>query len=273
MTSDKPDDRVTAAPLDLRWLAHRGGGNAAPENTLAAFRAGLAAGFRAFECDVKLSCDGVPYLLHDDTLTRTTDGHGPAAAWSWARLQRLDAGAWYGARYRGEPLPSLDQVLVFAATHGVWLNLEIKPCPGTEVATGRAVAMRAAHWTRQHPDLPPPLLSSFSLTALQAARAQLDAQAVALPLACLHERFTPSDLRAAQALHAEALHCDWRGLRAAEVQAVHAAGLALRVYTVNRAPTAARLLALGVEGLFTDSLQLPSRVRVERRRVLAPAVR
>jgi len=260
MMSDKPESHVTADAVGLHWLAHRGGGNAAPENTLAAFRAGLAAGFRAFECDVKLSSDGVPYLLHDDTLTRTTDAHGAAAGWSWARLQRLEAGAWYGARFRGEPLASLDQVLAFAATHGVWLNLEIKPCPGTEVATGHAVAARAADWARQHPDLPAPLLSSFSLTALQAARAQLDAQRAALPLACLYERFTEGDIRAALALRADALHCDWRGLRAAEVHAVHAAGLALRVYTVNRAPTAARLLALGVDGLFTDSLQLPLRV-------------
>ena len=263
MTSDAPDDRVSGRggpAAELRWLAHRGGGSAAPENTLAAFRAGLAAGFRAFECDVKLSSDGVPYLLHDDTLTRTTDAHGSAAAWPWARLQRLDAGAWHSARYRGEPLPSLEQVLAFAATHGVWLNLEIKPCPGTEVATGLAVATRAAAWARQHPALPAPLLSSFSLTALQAAHAQLDALAVALPLACLHERFSRSDIRVAQALRAQALHCAWRGLRAADVQAVHHAGLALRVYTVNRAPTAARLLALGVDGLFTDRLQLPSRV-------------
>lgn len=244
-----------------RWFAHRGGGDAAPENTLAGFHAGLAAGFRAFECDVKLSADGVPYLLHDDTLTRTTDAHGPAASWSWSRLQQLDAGRWHSARFRGEPLASLEQILAFAAAHDAWLNLEIKPCPGTEAATGRAVAARAAAWSRQHPGRPAPLLSSFSLTALQAARAQLDALGVALPLACLHESLAPADIATAQALRAEALHCAWQGLRVSQLRAVHAAGLRLRVYTVNRAPTAARLLALGVDGLFTDKLALPARVR------------
>ena len=62
-----------------RWIAHRGAGKLAPENTLAAFRLGAAHGFRAFECDVKLSADGVPFLLHDAELDRTTSGHGLAA--------------------------------------------------------------------------------------------------------------------------------------------------------------------------------------------------
>ena len=59
-----------------RWVAHRGAGKLAPENTLAAFRLGAAHGYRAFECDVKLSADGVPFLLHDATLDRTTSGQG-----------------------------------------------------------------------------------------------------------------------------------------------------------------------------------------------------
>ena len=68
MTAPAPVD--TAWPLPL-WIAHRGAGRLAPENTLAAFRTGAAHGFRAFECDVKLSADGVPFLLHDATLERS----------------------------------------------------------------------------------------------------------------------------------------------------------------------------------------------------------
>jgi len=72
---------VTTLPWPYpRWIAHRGAGKLAPENTLAAFRLGAAHGYRAFECDVKLSADGVPFLLHDATLERTTSGRGPAAA-------------------------------------------------------------------------------------------------------------------------------------------------------------------------------------------------
>ena len=59
------------------WIAHRGAGKLAPENTLAAFRLGAAHGYRAFECDVKLSADGVPFLLHDAELDRTSNGQRP----------------------------------------------------------------------------------------------------------------------------------------------------------------------------------------------------
>ncbi len=74
------------------WIAHRGAGKLAPENTLAAFRVGASHGYRAFECDVKLSADGVPFLLHDATLQRTTPERGTASERQWAELSRLDAG-------------------------------------------------------------------------------------------------------------------------------------------------------------------------------------
>ena len=85
------------------WIAHRGAGKLAPENTLAAFRVGASHGYRAFECDVKLAADGVPFLLHDATLRRTTNGHGRAADLSWSELARLDAGSWHSRAYAGEP--------------------------------------------------------------------------------------------------------------------------------------------------------------------------
>jgi glycerophosphoryl diester phosphodiesterase len=68
------------------WIAHRGAGQLAPENTLAAFRLGANRGYTAFECDVKLSADGVPFLLHDDTLERTTSGQGLAGNRGWSEL-------------------------------------------------------------------------------------------------------------------------------------------------------------------------------------------
>ena len=69
-----------------RWVAHRGAGKLAPENTLAAFKRGAREGYRMFECDVKLSSDGVPFLLHDDTLERTTNGSGVAGLQTWQAL-------------------------------------------------------------------------------------------------------------------------------------------------------------------------------------------
>ena len=94
-----------------RYVAHRGAGKLAPENTLAAMREGYAHGYRMVEFDVKLSADGVPFLLHDDTLDRTTDGAGPAGALPWSALATLDAGSWHSATYAGEPLPTLRWLL------------------------------------------------------------------------------------------------------------------------------------------------------------------
>ncbi|MDD4886071.1 MAG: glycerophosphodiester phosphodiesterase family protein [Thiomonas sp.] len=247
----------TDASFDTRWFAHRGGGDAAPENTLAAFEVGFKAGFRAFECDVKRSADGVLWLLHDDTLDRTTDARGPAAPWRWENLQLADAGSWHSAAFKGEPPASLDQVLDFAARHAVWLNLEIKSNPGEDAVTGEAVARRAVQWAAAHPAAPAPLLSSFSLVALQAARDALDALNAALPLAFLAEDYSASALAQAVALRAEGLHTDWQQVTPEAVAAVHAAGLTLRAYTVNQREVAQRLLAMGLDGLFTDRMDLP----------------
>ena len=133
-----------------RWIAHRGAGKLAPENTLAAFRVGAAHGYRAFECDIKLSADGRPFLLHDTTLERTTSATGTAGELPWAELSQLDAGGWHSRQFAGEPLPSLAAVAAFVRANGFALNIEIKPTPGQEDLTGRVVAEQAARlWMNQ----------------------------------------------------------------------------------------------------------------------------
>ena len=123
-----------------RWVAHRGAGKLAPENTLASFRLGAAHGYRMFECDVKLSADEVPFLMHDATLSRTTDvaqrlGSGASAVGGdhpWGALAQLDAGGWHSRAYAGEPLPTLANIAHYCRANGLLLNIEIKPTPGTE---------------------------------------------------------------------------------------------------------------------------------------------
>ena len=77
---------------------------------LAAFRLGASHGYRMFECDVKLSADGVPFLLHDSTLERTTSGNGIAGEQTWDALSQLDAGSWHSRNFAGEPLPTLTNI-------------------------------------------------------------------------------------------------------------------------------------------------------------------
>lgn len=160
---------MTAAWPYPRWIAHRGAGKLAPENTLAAFRLGARHGYRMFECDVKLSQDGVPFLMHDATLERTTDASGVAGDRPWHALAQRDAGSWHSRQYAGEPLPTLGNIARFCLANGHHLNIEIKPTPGRDAETGAVVAAQAASlWSGA---AVPPLLTSFSVEALEAAQA------------------------------------------------------------------------------------------------------
>jgi glycerophosphoryl diester phosphodiesterase len=229
------------------WIAHRGAGKQAPENTLAAFRLGLRHGFRAFECDVKLSADGVPFLLHDDTLDRTSTGHGVAGRQDWDHLSRLDAGSWHSALYAGEPLPTLDAIAALARRNQLAINLEIKPSPGQATMTGETVALFAAtHWE----GAPPPLLSSFQTDALAAARDS----APDLPRALLLDALRDGWLAEAQRLGCVALVIDHRLLDARVIADVHAAGLRVGTYTVNEPARAEQLRQAGLDSLITDNV-------------------
>ena len=171
-----------------KLAAHRGAGLLAPENTLAAFRVGYSHGYRMAEFDVKLSADGVAFLLHDDTLDRTTDVRGRADALTWRELSLLDAGSWHSPAYAGEPLATLAGVAAWSRAHDVAVNIEIKPTRGRERETGAAVALDAA--TLWSGAAVKPLLSSFSDLSLDAAREA----APELPRAYLGEQL-PDDWR------------------------------------------------------------------------------
>jgi len=241
-------DSVPAAWPYPRWIAHRGAGKLAPENTLAAFRLGASHGYRMFECDAKLSADGVVFLLHDDTLERTSSGHGLGGGQPWSALSRLDAGAWHSRHFAGEPLPTLEAVARFCLANGHLLNIEIKPTPGLEVQTGRAVAQEAARLWAALPAATPPLLSSFAPTALQGAREA----APALPRGLLLESLWSGWLDAARSLGCVAVICDQDLWHADNMAQMQRAGLRTLAYTVNDPAKAERLLALGIDGLITD---------------------
>jgi glycerophosphoryl diester phosphodiesterase len=233
-----------------RWIAHRGAGKLAPENTLAAFELGAAHGYRMFECDAKLSADGVVFLMHDATLERTTNGQGIGGEQSWQALSRLDAGSWHSRRYAGEPLPTLEALAGFCLAHGHYLNIEIKPSPGTETATGEAVARLAARlWQGAKV---PPLLTSFSPEALAAARQT----APQLPGGLLVDTLWRGWLKEALELNCVAVVANYALWDAVTVAQVHDAGLRCLSYTVNDPDTAERLRALGTDGIITDRVDL-----------------
>jgi glycerophosphoryl diester phosphodiesterase len=233
-----------------RYAAHRGAGKLAPENTLAAMRVGYQHGYRMVEFDVKLSGDGVPFLLHDETLDRTTDARGRADALTWGELAKLDAGSWHSKAFAGEPLPTLATIARWAIASAVACNIEIKPTPGRCETTGGAVALDAqALWRNASV---PPLLSSFSEAALAAARAA----APELQRALLLEK-VPKDWRERMLrLDCVALDSDYRELTAELVAAVHDAGHKVITYTPNDPKGVARLFGWGVDVVITDAVDV-----------------
>ena len=234
-----------------RILAHRGAGTLAPENTLAAMRCGLQRGFCAVEFDVMLAHDGVPVVIHDTCLGRTVAGNADIATLSAAQLTAMDAGSWFGDAYRGELVPTFEQVVSFCRANGIWMNIEIKPTPGTEQDTGRIVATLAQQWSSPN-DALLPLLSSFSFEAMVAAQAA----APHLPRGLLVDQL-PSDWRQQlDRLGAFALHANQKHVSRSMVEAVKAAGFAVFCYTVNDRSRAAQLFEWGVDAFCTDRLDV-----------------
>lgn len=241
--------------ITTRWpfprvIAHRGGGVHAPENTLVGIRVAHSLGFGGVEFDVRLARFGVPVLMHDDTLDRTTDGSGPVNDRDAAELRGLDAGSWFGNEFGGEHVPTFEAAAALCRSLGLWANVEIKAGPDEDAAeTGRIVAMQAGRlWQAAGPA---PLLSSFSEPALLAARAA----APELPRALLVEA-VPDDWRARlEALGCRALHCRHDAITPALVDSIHEAGCGVLAYTVNAVGRAVRLFEFGVDAVVTDELR------------------
>jgi glycerophosphoryl diester phosphodiesterase len=226
-----------------RIVAHRGGGALAPENTLGAIRLGASLGFRGVEFDVMLTSDEALVLIHDETTERTTGVKGRVSMTPYSKLEKLDAG-------NGEKIPRFDEAVQLCRKLGIWANVEIKPAGGHERATGRAVARIARELWRGAPL--PPVLSSFSVSALEEAQKE----APELPRGYLVDEI-PADWRATAArLGCVAIHCNHKKLFERDAREIRAAGYALLCWTVNDADTAKKLLGWGIDCLVTDALRV-----------------
>jgi len=229
-----------------RVMGHRGAAGRAPENTLAGLRRAAELGLRWVEFDVMLTRDAVPVLFHDDSLKRTTGRAAAMAETDYADLAKLDAGAWFGSDFAGEPVPSLSAALALLRDCGLQPNMEIKPTPGRDEETA-AVALEVlkGEWPAS---LPAPLVSSFSRKALRVAR---DA-APDLPRGLISVRLPRDWRRAMDSLGCATLHLAGRHLSPRRVKRITAAGYGLAAFTINDPAEARALIASGVECLISD---------------------
>jgi len=237
-----------------RLFAHRGGGGLAPENTLAGIRLAARLGYRGVEFDVMLSSDGVPVLIHDETLERTTDGAGRVAQTSLAALRGLDAGVRFHPSFAGESMPTLEEALALCASLNLTANVEIKPAEGADRATGTTVARIAAFAPAGAV-----LLSSFSEEALLVA----GLAAPDSPRAWLVDAPPPDWRLRLDRLGCQGLHCAARQLTPELAADLAGAGVPFACYTVNDPAAAAALFAAGAAALFTDRIDLFDPVAVE----------
>ena len=257
-------------------IAHRGARSLAPENTLAAGLRALQAGADLWELDVAMTADGVPIVIHDQSLHRTSNAKDVfplRRPWwvhdsSFADIRSLDFGSWFreadpfgqiaaGAvseeelqSYAGERVPSLEEALQFTLANDWYVNIEIKDLRGTrsdvEIV---AKVMRLVESLEMSDRV---LISSFNRSYLRQAKAINPA--IAMGVLVDRPDFNPVQL--AQDLKADAYHARVSALRTAHLSLLRQEGIAVFVWTVNEETTMRSLIEKGVSGIFTDFPQL-----------------
>lgn len=230
-------------------IAHRGASGRYPENTMIAFRGALEMNAGMIELDVQLSADGIPIVFHDEKLENHTDGSGRLQERTLKELRQLDAGSWFAPEYSGQRIPTLEEVLIFAKGK-IALNIEIKAEAVTdEIKPG--IEQKCLDLVRQYEMENHILFSSFDYRTVR----QLKKRAPEIPAALLYEKKhsagrLPSEL--VRKYGADAFNCSFRQLNRKRLRNLLSHNIPVFVYTVNSAQKMRRLLAKGVNGIFTD---------------------
>jgi glycerophosphoryl diester phosphodiesterase len=223
-------------------VAHRGYSAIAPENTLPALLAGVRAGATLIEFDVRTTADGVPVVIHDRTVDRTTDGAGEVAELTVDEVRALDAGSWFSPAYAGARVPLLDEVLALLSASR--LLLEIKP-PATleQVKVILEMVAEAGLLTRT-------VVQSFDPEIIRLAREA----APDVPRGLLRLRFAEDTVPLARELAVAYVNPPVADVLAdpATVVSLTAAGIAIMPWTANDISRWPELAEAGVAGLISD---------------------
>lgn len=227
-------------------LGHRGASHDAPQNTLAAFRLANDYGADGYELDVQLSKDGVPVVIHDFTVDKTTNGSGRVSSFTLEELKRMDAGSKFSQKFVGERIPTLAEVFDVLLPHTM-VNVELKTAStgdnGLEDATIALIRERGLQ-NRV-------ILSSFNPFSLLRVRRR----APELKVGILYAPDLPLYLRRAWfrfVLRPDALHPRYHMVDAAYMAWAHKQGCDVNVWTVDDPGDMKRLADLGVNAIITN---------------------
>jgi glycerophosphoryl diester phosphodiesterase len=277
----KPDENY---PLNI---AHRGARSLAPENTLLAGWKAVSSGADIWEIDVQLTSDEIPVVIHDDTLSRTSDiqkadAFAPRHPWfvydfTLSELRVLDFGAWFAAAdpfgqiaagavsgedlmdFKDQPIPTLWDALVYANQGNLRINIEIKAldhAPGNAVIVKKVVEL--VEDLNMAADV---LISSFKYDYLR----QVKALNPGISIAVLAESPHPDPLKLIRDLGAEAYHPRSNAIYPEDVGPLRKAGIFVNVWTLNDEPSIMKFIKAGVSGIFTDFPQLLTKIKKQIR--------
>jgi len=234
---DRADRRL------LVWVvAHRGASGHAPENTLAAFRRAVELGANFIETDLHLSRDARFVAIHDATLDRTTNGHGPVNELTLAKLRELDAGSWFGPQFAGERIPTLEEILDFARASDVVFYLEIKAGGMWGMEPALVGALRDAREAARA------VVLSFDPGTLAAIR-RLEPM---LMTGFLFDRSHPDIVGRALEVGARQLAPLGDLVTQELVAQAHRADLQVVTWTINQPEHIRAMIAAGVDGIMSD---------------------
>lgn len=234
--------RAPGAPLTV--IAHRGASSAAPENTLISDETARRAGADWIENDVQPSKDGIPHILHDDTVDRTTDGKGRIRDLTAAQLAALDAGSWFSPLHTGARVPTLRGQLEDLRTRGGNLLLEIKGKHSKDEVSRIVKDVRDTGMSGRV------FVQSFEVDALTFTHEL----APDLPLGLLRSNLDADPVALAKQLDLKAYNPSAAGLakRPGVVADLHRAGVAVMVWTVDDATGWKTLEAGGADAIITN---------------------
>lgn len=225
-------------------IAHRGASGEAPENTLAAFQRAIEANVDFVELDIHFSRDGEMMVIHDQTVDRTTSGQGKVSDLTRQEIQALDAGSWFSGEFRGEKVPTLEEVVELVKPTSVGLLIEIKKGSGLP----QGFEERLTETIRRHELQSRVMIQSFDHDAVGAVKKADTSLAVAV----LMDYSSPDPGSEARAVGAGTLALKSNLVTKEVVEQAHRSGLRLFVWTVNGVIDMRKMLTLGVDGIITD---------------------
>ena len=231
-------------------IAHRGANKEAPENTMPAFLEALESGATHIECDVRLTADDVPIIIHDATLDRTTNGSGHVDQCTYKTIESLDAGSWFGDNFKGVTVPRLDELLIWQKKHGVTLHLEIKPMKNKILPAGVDIILEQVH---KLADTRKIHLLSFQYDILLRLKELKNS----IPTVFSIDHFCKSqDIKDATTANCEQINIKYEHICFENIKDIHQAGLRVGIYAINKDEQIQQLMQSDVDAIYIDNIHM-----------------